>query len=222
MGKFDSPLGAKNFSGGAMREFDVPDESQPSMPRRHNLQQPLPDFDAIREFQSRLDNEDGEDDRIQEMAQKEREFREAREAKKSSKERLNDGARRRIEMLVGMSRLSRTVTLDDNEYQLQTLKAKEMRDVFTATAKFDGSVESPYEMRKQLVGRSLTHVAGYDIEQFVGANSIEARLAFIDELPESLLDRIFHEYQLLVKESMDKYSIKTESDVKEVLEDLKK
>lgn len=222
MGKFDSPLGTKNFAGGGMREFDVPDESQPSMPRRHNQQHEMPDFDAIQQFQSRLDDEMGEDARIQEMAEKERAFREARSAKKDNKQRLNDGAKRRIEMLVGMSRLNRTVSLDENEFILQTLRAKEMREVFTATAKFDGTVESPYEMRKQLVARSLSHIAGYDVDQFLGANDIEIRLAFVDELPEALLDRLFNEYQLLVKESVDKFSIKDELDAKEVLEDLKK
>lgn len=222
MGKFDSPLGTKSFAGGGMREFEVPDESQPTMPRRHNQQHEMPDFDAIQQFQSRLDEEMGEDARIQELAEKERAFRDARAAKKNNKERLNDGAKRRIEMLVGMSRLSRSVNLDGNEFVLQTLRAKEMREVFTATAKFDGTVESPYEMRKQLVARSLSNIAGYDIEQFLGSDTIETRLSFIDELPEALLDRIFNEYQLLVKESVNKYSIKDEADAKEVLEDLKK
>lgn len=222
MGQFDSPLGTKRFGGVGLKEFEVPDESEPTPIKHSGARYTAPNLDAIHEFQSRLDNEIGENDHIYEMSQKEKEIREARALKKSGKERLNEGAKRRIEMLVGMSRLNRTVELDGNTYILQTLRAKEMREVFVETAKFDRTVESPYEMRKQLVGRSLCSIAGYDIEQFLGADSVEARLAFVDELPESLLDKLFNEYQLLVKESTDKYSIKDEVDAKEVLEDLKK
>lgn len=219
MGKFDSPLGTKNFSGGALREFDVPDESV-SMPQRHrNIP---PDLDAIREFQSRLDSNVDIDLDSQEEALTEQEFRQARAAKKTGKARLNDGARRRIEMLLGMSKHERSFELDGNSYTLEALKAKDMREVFMETAKYDGTVESPYEMRRQLVARSLSKVAEYDLEQFLGSNSIETRLAFVDELPEALLGRVFAEYQLLVKESTDKYSIKDDVDAKEVLEDLKK
>lgn len=222
MGSFDSPLGTKRFGGVGLKEFDVPDESEPTPIKHSGARYTAPNLDAIHEFQSRLDNDMGSEDQMHDISQKEKEIKEARALRKNGKERLNDGARRRIEMLVGMSRLNRSVDLDGNTYVLQTLRAKEMREVFVETAKFDRTVESPYEMRKQLVGRSLCSIAGYDIEQFLGADSVEARLAFVDEVPESLLDRLFNEYQLLVKESMDKYSIKDEVEAKEVLEDLKK
>ena len=217
MSQFDSPLGSKKFGNSNLREFDVPDESQPMHNERHR-----PNFDAIQEFQARLEQDNDEDFRMQEVARKEQEFRMARESKKTGKERLNDGAKRRIEMLLGMSRLTRTFELDNNSYVLQTLRDKDMREVFVETAKFDGTVESPYEMRKQLIARALIQIAGYDIEMFLGSNSLETRLAFVEELPEALLARIFNEYQLLVKESTEKYAIKSDADAKEVVEDLKK
>lgn len=214
MGKFESSISSKSFdTAPPLREFDVPDESEPSA--RHESKT---SYNINKDFQSKLDDMDNDE----ELSRKEQEFREARQAKRSGKERLNDGAKRRIEMLIGMSRLNRSVELDGNNYVLQILKAKEMRESFIETAKFDGTIGSSYEMRKQLVGRSLSKIANYDIEQFLGSDSLETRLAFIDELPESLLSRLFAEYQLLVKESSDKYSIKDDADAKEVLEDLKK
>ena len=38
----------------------------------------------------------------------------------------------------------------------------------------------------------------------------------------ALLLRLFHEYNLLAKEAQDKYAVKTEAEVKGVLEDVKK
>jgi hypothetical protein len=138
------------------------------------------------------------------------------------KERLGDGAKKRIEMLIGMTRHTHSAEIDGNIYNFQTLKSKEMRDALTAAAEFDGSVQSPFEIRKQLLARSLTQVAGVAIEQFIGDDSLDAKLLFIDELDDTLLNRLYDEYLILAREAKEKYSIKTSEEAKEVIEDLKK
>jgi hypothetical protein len=210
MAEYDSPLGRKKVSGSGMREFNVPDESKYEMP----------DMNAIQNFTSRM--QQNSEENSEELSFAEQEIRAAREARRTGKERLNDGAKRRIEMLLGMTRLNRSCELDGNEYVLQTLKSKDLREVYTVASEFDGTINFPYEVRRQTIARSLIHVGGLDIEQFVGSTSLESKLSFIDELPEALLQRLFDEYQLLVKESDNKYSIKTEEDAKELVEDLKK
>lgn len=229
MPNYKSPLGSKQFSGQPMREFDVPDETEqqyPDMhvamrqrgPAMHGSQPPMmPDMDAINAFQNRMGQESFED-----TAQIEREIREAKEARRTGRERVDAGAKRRIEMLVGMIRTTRQVELEGSLYVLQTLRGREMRESIMAAAHYDGSVQFPYELRKQLLGRSLIHVAGVDIEQFVGSNSLEAKLELIEDLPETLLLRLYAEYSILVNESTEKYAIKSELDAQEVAEDLKK
>lgn len=231
MPNYKSPLGSKQFSGQPMREFDVPDETEqdyPDMhvsmrqrgPAMHGTQPPMmPDMDAINAFQNRLG---GGGESYEDSAQIEREIRAAKEARRTGRERVNEGAKRRIEMLVGMVRSTRQVELDGNLYILQTLRSKEMRESLMGAAAYDGSVQFPYELRRQLLGRSLIHVAGIDIEQFIGSNSLEAKLDLIDDLPEVLLLRLYAEYSILVKESTEKYAIKSEVDASEVMEDLKK
>tara|TARA_R110000868_G_scaffold46524_5_gene153622 strand:- start:2247 stop:2858 length:612 start_codon:yes stop_codon:yes gene_type:complete len=199
MPSYESPLGKKSFGSSSMKEYDVPDESNSDLQSR---------------FQSDFQEELSE--------QEQKELREARKAKLSGKERLNDGAKRRIEMLIGMSRVSRSCELDGNSYLFQSLKSKDMRDVYTASAEFDGTIHFAYEIRRQTIARSLSQVGGVDINQFLGSNTFESRLMFLDELPESLLQRLFIEYRELEKESNEKYAIKTEGDAKEVVEDLKK
>lgn len=224
MPKFESPLGTKTFAGQPMREFDVPDENDPGMnpvmsrrgPALHGSQLPT-DIDAAIAFQQRMNQESPE-----EVAEIERSMREARDARRSGKVRLNEGARRRIEMLVGMSRTTRDFEIDGNKYSLQTLSSKEMRTAILEASAFDGSVQSPFEVRRQFLAYSLTQVAGLDIVQFVGTNDMAAKLELIDSLDEALLNRIYDEYLTMVNEARVKYTIKSEEDVKEVMEDLKK
>ena len=146
----------------------------------------------------------------------------AKEARRRGQDRLSDAARRRIEMLIGMTRGTRSFMLEGHQYALQTLKSGELREAILEAAKFDGTVESPFEIRKQLLARSLVQIAGVEVEQFLGSNSLEARLIFMDELDHYLLGRLYDEYLAMVQEARDKYAIKNETDAKEVVEDLKK
>lgn len=220
MPKFESELGEQSFVGKPLREFDVADESGYSEPpRRSNQPIMVPmDAEAIRNFQNKLNGQNSQ----QNQYEVEEEIRAERQAKKTGKVRLNEGARRRIDMLIGMTRLTREVDIEGAVYVLRTLKSGEMREAIAEASKFDGTVQSPFEVRKQLIGRSLTQIAGVDVEQFIGSNLLEDKFTLIDELDEPLLIRLYDEYVELSKEAKDKYSIKTPEEAKEVLEDLKK
>lgn len=224
MPKYDSPLGTKQFTGSPLREFDVPDGDESSTPPMNNPRSrfgghtsQIPNLEEAISFQERISQDDDA-----QMADVERQIRADREAKRNGKTRLNEGAKRRIEMLIGMSRTTHEADVGGNQYTFQTLGSKEMRTAIMAASAFDGSVQSPFEIRRQLLAYSLTKVAGLDIAQFVGSNDIEARLELIDSLDDALLNRLYDEYLLMVKESRAKYSINTEEDAKEVAEDLKK
>ena len=41
-------------------------------------------------------------------------------------------------------------------------------------------VQSPFEIRKQLLARSITQVAGMDFDQFVGSAELDDKLAAIE------------------------------------------
>ena len=239
MPNFESPIGNKKFSSPALREIDVPDESEyyqdqdnvPMQPvnreqanaiaRRRTMlpnMQPM-DEQSIREFQNRMQNVDVSE---RDSGDIEREIKEARQARKTGKERLSEGAKRRIEMLLNMTRNTREVVIAGNTFVFQTLPGKEMRAAIMAASEFDGTVQSPFEIRRQLLARSLCQIAGVDVEQFVGSTSLEARLTLVDELDEPLLNRLYDEYLELVKETRGKYAVKNEADVKEIIDDLKK
>ena len=209
MPSYDSPIGRKNFSGQGMRDFSVTDESQP--PQHRFREDAFPDEMPSRQVNS-----------IPNDADFEREVQYAREAKRSGKERLNEGAKRRIEMLIGMTQTTRQFSVENNNFILRSLKSKEMKESLLAVAEYDGTIQAPYEMRKQILARSLTHVADVEIEQFIGSNTLESKMLFLDELDESLLTRLYDEYLLLTKTTKEKFAIKNDKDAEEVVENIKK
>lgn len=224
---FRSPIGNKNFNNPPMKETVIPDESEfsPSIGRRFGNTQPEPpiriDPRELEAFNAHM-NPAPEPTFTREQLELEQQVREAREAKRLGRERLNEGARRRIEMLVKMTRGTRNFTVDNNEYALQTLRDVEMREAIIAASAFDGTVQTPFEVRKQLLARSLIHIAGMDAAQFFGSDQIEDKLAGLDLFDHHLLSRLYDEYLLMIKETREKYAIKNDADAKEVVEDLKK
>lgn len=242
MPSIKSDLTNKSFAGGAMRQFDVPDEDDEQGPdiaelNKRMADRGLPPVDeatirqmyAMQQGGGQGGGGDGRGGRpkpppteAEDLYEKERIIKEARVAKLHGKTRLNEGARRRIEMLCGLTRSTRTVDLDGTTFSLRTLKNKEMREALLLASQFDGTVESPFEIRKQLLARSLYEVAGTDISLFLGDSSLESAYEFLDEIDETLLTRLYSEYLRLVDEASKKFAIKGEEDAKEVVEDLKK
>lgn len=214
MPEIKSPLGDRKFAGSNLREFDIPDEENYIQPPQRPRGAPQLDENTFRDFQNKFREQNPEDF--------EREIRAAREAKRTGRERLNDGAKKRIEMLVGMTRTTREFDIDGNIYVLQTLRSKDMREAITTASTFDGTIGSSWEIRRQLLSRSIVQIAGVDFDQFVGSTNLDDKLECIDSLHEALLNRIYTEYNLMVKEASDKYAIKTAEIAKEVVEDLKK
>ena len=233
MPTFDSPIGSRKVPGSPMKELEVPDETENAGHPGYRLsREALMEENArkLAAFQEKMHMQQMQQmQQMQDQAQEqqdpeefEREIRQARMAKITGKERLGEGAKRRIEMLIGMTRTIRTIDIDGNSFVFQSLKAKEMREAIIAAAEFDGTVQSSFEIRKQFLARSLVKVANVDIDQFIGSDALDAKLTFIEELDDALLNRLYDEYLTLSKEARDKFSIKTDEEAKELVEDLKK
>ena len=211
-----------------MRDFSVPDESgfapppPVQMPQRQQQAPVQFDQNAMRDFQAAMMQAEHPPVQMRELSDIERQVIESRKARRDGKERMSDGARRRIEMLIGMTQLTKTVEVGGASFVLKTLQAKEARTALTAAAEYDGTVQFSFEYSKQLLARSLTQISGVDIDQFLSSSDLETRLDFIDELPQSLFTRLYNEYVALDNESRDKFVMKNELQVQEVVEDLKK
>lgn len=240
-----SELTNKNFdSTNKLKEIEIPDETgyypqQNFESTNNNLdidainnlmaERNLPPLDPnvvsafnARQVAARGVQSGGRKSDPKELAAFEQQVSDARRARITGKEKLSASAKQRIEMLCGISRGVRSVDIDGNKFILKTLKGKEQRAAIIAASEFDNSIQSPFEIRKQLLARAVTDIAGTDIELFLGDSSLDARLEFMEELDEHVLAKLFSEYLILVHETKSKYFMTSEKDAKEVSEDLKK
>jgi hypothetical protein len=203
MATINSPLGSKTFQSG-MREFVVNEEDGFDDPQQY--QQPIqPSFQQAPQRQPH-----------------QKYFQQRASMNGPQEQEVSQGARKRIEMLCGMTQLTKDVQIGDAVFTLTSLKTKDNRNALTAAIKFDGTVEFSFELRKQLLARSIVAVSEVEISMFLGTNDFQAKLDFLDELDYAVSERLYSEFVTLDKEIKEKYSIKTEQDVKEVSEDLKK
>lgn len=229
MTTFESPLGKKTIaSGRQMREFDIPDESEEKF-QEFNVESAIRqpgmkklNMDEINAFQARLNGTPDFQQSNNYEADIEREIKEAREMKKSGKEKLSVGAKKRLESLLGMTRHQREVAIGEILFVLQTLTGTQTRETIMNTSKYDGTVESPFEMRVQILARSITSIGGVDFDQFVGTADINTKMTFVESLDDFLLNRLYDDYLIMTKEAKRKYSVNTPQEAQEVINDIKK
>lgn len=214
MTKFSGPLGTKT-SQQTMKTFDIPDYS--------DMQKVSPkEFNKMNN--ARQTSQVFESDSFDEMEDLSR-FEESIQVNKNRQNydlpRITSNARQRIEYLLGITKSKRSVVIEGITYEFTSLSSSEFKLAFRFASQVS-NVESNFELRKQLLARSLTKIDDLSLEDFLSSNDIEDKLNFIDALDNNLINRLFEEYNLLVEKCTNRFSIKSVEDVKEVSEDIKK
>lgn len=151
----------------------------------------------------------------------------AREINRQRLENVNkitDVAKKRIEILANIGKLTKDVEIGGYSFTIKTLKAKETREAAVATfATSLTQIEASYEARKQQLARSIIKIDGQNIEDIIGGASLEDKIKFIEEhLEDVVVEKLWNEFVSLKEESKTKYGINTQKDSEEVSEDLKK
>jgi hypothetical protein len=138
------------------------------------------------------------------------------------KEQMNPAGKDRINFLLGLTRLTKTVVIENTKFVLKTLKSSENREIVAESSKYAGTQEAQFEIRRQILARSLAQIENMSFEDCIGSKNINDKLNFIDSLDETLCNLLFSAFDDLVKDANNKYGQKTPEQVKEVVEDLKK
>lgn len=228
MASFDSPLGKKKIpQSHQFREFSVPDESDNEFNVQRAINQPGMkelNLDEIRAFNERM-NASFADVPQPQNASVMQEMNTAKQLKQRGKERLSEGGKKRLEMLLGMTKSNKEVSINTGDqvinFVLSTLSGKEIREALLASSVVSG-IEELFEIRKQFLARSLISIGDLTIDQFVGSSDLEDKLLFIEELDDVILTRLYNEYLSLAADAKKKFGINSEAAGKEVIEDLKK
>jgi hypothetical protein len=208
MSEIKSPLGNRSYSAPQKQVFSVPDESEgmfeipgesevappPVMPRNATVLTPA----QFNELQAK------------------------KQALKVSMGRPTSEARQRIELLTGIGRLETEVEVDGHKFVLQSLKAREMREVVKSAGKVDLLSEQIFELRLQTLARSIIYIDGQPLDLILGHSSIEARLAFVDECEEHIVTQLYSAYSEMIKQNENKFALKSATDAHEVVDEIKK
>jgi len=223
MSGFDSPNFKKNIPSNQkpLREFTVGAPDEQVTQRNFGSPQPLQEDISQTHTMSF-----GTPPKQNDMSQTEIEeaVREARRQKLAGAAKIGDEAKKRIEILANIGRLTREVEIGGFRFSLKTLKSKEATEAALATfATSVTQLEASYEARKQQLARSIFKIDGENLEVILGSRNLEDVMKFIDDnLEDVVVEKLWDEFISLKEESRVKYGINTVKQAEEVSEDLKK
>ena len=185
-----------------LREFNVgePDDDQPTLNPMYRAAQPPPGY---------------------ELSAAERE--ELQQRRRGSKEeKMGDYAKKRIEILANIGRLTKNVDMEGITFSLRTLKTKEARATTMSIFGCVNDVDASFEIRRQTLARAIYEIDGQPTETALGGDDFNLKLQLVDDMEDVTINKLYNEFNTLRNEVQTKYGLQTEQEVKEVLEDIKK
>jgi len=228
MTEIESELGSTSFQTGNKREvYTVEDASNPPaqdqqipqrVPRQAPQQMPQNRFETPRaagegrSFASQpqpqvLSNEDRRN--LEDMRQTGR--------------GLTVEAKKRVEFLIGLGKVTDEFEIDGVNFSIRTLSTGEIKEIAkTVSLQEMSAAELGFELRTQTLARSVYQINGYLLAEVIGDDSMEARLALFDSLSDSVAAYIHDKYKIITEKAQNQYAVKTEEDVKEVADAIKK
>lgn len=146
--------------------------------------------------------------------------------RRARKEKVNPPitakSKTRLEYLADIGKMTKDVTIGGTTFTLRTLKAKEQRQVYLTIVDVNNKVDEVYNIKFNTLAHSLIRIDGQELAVMVKVNSLSDKIAMLEDQEETVIDQLYAAYQQLKTESDNQFSIKTDEDVKEVSEDLKK
>jgi hypothetical protein len=212
----ESELGSVSYKGAGRQVIDVEDTSAEA------TEMPNARPDARGSFESIEELEQMRQPRLTEK--KVAEIEKRRREVYAQEEAVTPEMKKRVEFLAGIGRLTDTFEVDGVKFSIQTLKSKGFQSLASIVRVLSDLPPSDFifELRKETLARAVSKINDVSLSNVVGSESIEKKVAFFHELDENLIAHINDKYQILIKSGGDKYGIKTEEDVKEVAEAVKK
>ena len=227
MSDIKSPLGnySQSFSSGpAPRVLTVDDPSQqPGVHPAYQQEQPV----YNRRVLPSEENQQVMQNLQRELTQEEREqLNRQRQAQTVPK-----GVKERFAYLAGIGRIRDSIKIEDENgkevtFSLQSLKDGELEDI-SETMKYVNEsdvseAKKTLELRRQILARSLWAIDGIKVEDLIGSNNVNDKVSLIRDLDENLVRFLQSFYEDKIMNKGKKYSIKSEKDMEELNENLKK
>lgn len=197
MAEIESTIGKKNVSSPARKVYTVSDE----------------DFDDVPQVPT-------QETRI--SPEQFKAMQGARDASKVAQKTVSPEMKQKINVLTGIGRLEKEVTIDGIKFTLRSLKSKEMRDIVSAVAQTEVAAEGGYEMRARILSNSISMIDGYPVKMVLDAEKIASVYDFINESEESTVVALYNAYTEMTDKIDKTMVVKTEQDATEVAKEVKK
>ena len=124
--------------------------------------------------------------------------------------------------MCGIGRLQTETEAGGHKFVLQSLKAGEMKEVLTIVSQVSTAATAMFEMRAQILAKSLVTIDDQPIDLILGVSNPEDMIQFINELQESLVNQLYNSYTNMIKENENKFLVKDSQEAHEVAEEIKK
>lgn len=190
---FDSPLGSKqntNQSQQPRKTFTVTDDTDFDIPGLPDLQPGVQVELSPQQFNA---------------------MQAAKQTAKAVQSKPTSEAKQRIELLTGIGRMTKEVVIDDHKFELQSLKAREMKEAVQVAANVIDSSQTVFELRAQQLARSLVRIDDHPVGLVLGTDSLEMRLYFINECEEKVVNILYSAFSDMSKEQDEKYGLKKDN-----------
>jgi hypothetical protein len=205
MVRIESPLGNRGVDlGPQMKTFDVPNDELVDVPEERQVHQP----EVVNPSVS-----------SSELAEK---VRKAHQDKRESLDKINPMAKKRIEILTNLGRITKDVEIDGVIFSIKTLKAAEMKEATCAsTKKATTLAEQAFESRAEQIARSVYAIDHQDIFMVLGVETYDEVCILLQDMDEQIFTKLYDEYTKLTDVVKKKYN-SIEEETKGVIEDIKK
>jgi hypothetical protein len=226
MADINSPLGRRQFAMQNPQQrkvFTVPDETGMSA-ESTTFDDDMPPREAFTgPSYGEMDNAPPVVKRVRQMAAEPQinreELQRVRQEVKQSKLEVPPKAKNRIELLLGLKRKFKEVTVEGVKFTLKSLKHAEYQDVFSAISRLSdvSNIVVSLELQIQTLARAITHIDDIPVLTVLSVSSVEEVVDYLREFESDVIDQLNEEFK----------SLKSETEVKkeeesEVSENLKK
>jgi hypothetical protein len=139
-----------------------------------------------------------------------------------AEDRMEPGAKRRLEILLGLGKGTKDVIIDNITFSIRTLKNIEWKEAIKAVAMAELAVEQAYEMRAQILSRSIFAIDDQPVEMVIGSQKFSDKIDFVQNLDEAVVSYLYEVYNKLVTDNRAKFNLNTTEGVQEAVEEIKK
>ena len=158
-----------------------------------------------------------ESDDIREAEDRVRQAREVARNQPARRESVD-----RMEVLVGIGRLTTELVVDNTKFSIRSLKNRENREVMKLAAKEESKIDELLTIKHATLAFAVSEIEGRPLYYFAGEDSLIVKLDVIEELDSQLVGRLWDAYEKMINDYQKTIGDDLGNTPKEISDTLKK